>query len=92
MHAKSKEIVTIYEDRDDSYKTEGTILTGRKSLQQPDTESKPSEKEKNGSKNNTSIWDNFYGKLNEIDVSGAAKFAIITHNRYAVSLIVELSH
>ena len=32
MHKKSKEIVTIYEDCDDSFKTEGQVYNGNHAL------------------------------------------------------------
>jgi len=57
MHKKSKEIISIYEDRDESFKTENAIYSGHVTAQSG--EDKPA-----------NLMDNFYAKLEEIDVSG----------------------
>ena len=62
MHKKSKEIVSIYEDRDGSFKTEGQVFSGNKALESAIVDEKEAKEE-------VSLWDNFYGKLAEIDVS-----------------------
>ena len=77
MYRKSKEIVTIYEDYDESFKTENAIYTGSQVLKKDDAAS--AEGEDNG------VWDNFYSKLDEIDVSIEC---FVDENQY---LTVELS-
>ncbi len=60
MHKKSKEIVNIYEDRDESFKTENAIISGTLAQSSGPQDKKEGE---------ISVWDNFYDKLAEIDVS-----------------------
>jgi len=60
MHQKSKEIVAIYEDSDASFKTENAVTNGSLALQST-TEGQE--------KGEETVWDNFYSKLEEIDVS-----------------------
>lgn len=60
MHTKSKEIVNIYEDRDGSFKTEGQVYSGNETFES---------KVVNKDEKDINLWDNFYGKLDEIDVS-----------------------
>ena len=50
MHRKSKEIIEIYEDADQSFKNENDICAGNVA---------------------PNVWDNFYAKLGEIDVSSS---------------------
>ena len=59
MHKKSKQIIEVYEDRDDSFKVEKTVYKGKIPLGDSKIEG--------AGKSN--VWDNFYGKLQDIDVS-----------------------
>lgn len=59
MHTKSKEIVNIYEDRDGSFKTEGQVYSGNETFES---------KVVNKDEKDINLWDNFYGKLDEIDM------------------------
>ena len=56
MHKKSKEIISIYEDADGSFKTENAIYSGHVHAQP-------------GEDKVSNVMDNFYAKLTEIDVS-----------------------
>lgn len=63
MHKKSKEVVTIYEDADQSFKAENAVYVGAKALKKMD--------ENRARQKVPSVWDNFYDNLEEIDVSFA---------------------
>ena len=62
MNKKSKEIVQIYDDQDGSFKAEGAICTGNLSAFKQNVMDEREEQAPN-------VWDNFYSKLDEIDVS-----------------------
>lgn len=55
MHRKSKEVVTIYKDEDESYKTENAFYAGNALMSSDDTTKV------------ANVMDNFYEKLDEID-------------------------
>lgn len=59
MHKKSKEVVTIYEDADQSFKAENAVYVGAKALKKMD--------ENRARQKVPSVWDNFYDNLEEID-------------------------
>ena len=72
MHRKSKEIVQIYEDVDGSFKAEQALLSGDKAATTVKDDGQETAGEGDGtSAEAPSIWDNFYSKLEEIDVSDA---------------------
>ena len=72
MHRKSKEIVQIYEDVDGSLKAEQALLSGEKAAATVKDDGQETAGEGDGtSAEAPSIWDNFYSKLEEIDVSDA---------------------
>ena len=72
MHRKSKEIVQIYEDVDGSLKAEQSLLSGEKAAATVKDDGQETAGEGDGtSAEAPSIWDNFYSKLEEIDVSDA---------------------
>ena len=64
IHRKSKEVVKVYEDADGSLKNEHNALYGQGSFQ-----GKQEQVEERNVNQDTKVWDNFYGKLAEIDVS-----------------------
>ena len=64
MHQKSKEVVSIYEDVDESFQTESAICTGNIAYKPAHMMRDEGEEEIE-----VSVWDNFYRKLDEIDVS-----------------------
>ena len=80
MHKKSKEIVNIYEDYNESFKTENAVFSGSTALKKDDAAD--AEGEDNG------VWDNFYAKLEEVDVSIECLRWIVDVSQY---LTVELS-
>lgn len=61
MHRKSREIVTIYEDTDASFKAENDFCAGNLAT----TTGQEGEEEADV----PNVWNNFYDKLGEIDVS-----------------------
>ena len=56
MHRKAKEVVAIYQDDDSSYKNENAVFAGNALLKADDSKV-------------PNMMDNFYEKLDEIDVS-----------------------
>ena len=61
MHKKSKEVVAIYEDADQSFKAENAVYVGTQALKERDNDHEKDVL--------PSVWDNFYDNLEEIDVS-----------------------
>lgn len=75
MHRKSREIVAIYEDADDSFKLENDLCAGNVSYEkrkqqhvQSSGAAKLGERGREAAES-PNVWDNFYAKLAEIDVS-----------------------
>ena len=72
IKSKSKEVVSIYEDADDSLKQDQGVVGGhiKNFTVDPKYESTAeSTKKRKPHESAPNIWDNFYSKLAEIDVS-----------------------
>jgi hypothetical protein len=72
VQKKSKEILAIYADENGALKHEQAIFSGKERFQVANEMTNASDLKENEALeegDSVAVWDNFYGKLNEIQVS-----------------------